>query len=155
MKYLLYSFFCIFVFNYSYAQSNISQTQTVDINSIISFTNANYDFGKIPFGKPAQYDLEMKNISKDSIRITNVQVGCGCTTPKWSAGPYAPGESFKVNIGFNGYTRGAFTKLVTLYFATKNTNNLLKQIVFRGETFDQTTSAPTSNQPLQNLQQAQ
>src|SRR5438045_1010964 len=76
-----------------------NQTQTttpLDISKVIEFKELDHDFGKIPYGKPAEFDLEMKNISNDSVKIENVQVGCGCTTPKWSPGPYAPGETFKV-----------------------------------------------------------
>ena len=73
----------------------------------------------------------MKNISSDSVKIQNVQVSCGCTTPKWQAGPYAAGENFKVTLGFNGYTEGHFEKSVTIFFE----NGLSKQIKFHGETF--------------------
>src|ERR671939_246698 len=84
------------------------QQQQNDITKVVEFKELDHDFGKIPYGKPAEFELEMKNISSDSLKIENVQVGCGCTTPKWSAGPYAPGETFKVGIGFNGATDGEF-----------------------------------------------
>src|SRR3954462_10980436 len=92
------------------------QQQQNDITKVVEFKELDHDFGKIPFGKPAEFQLEMKNIYKDSVKIENVQVGCGCTTPKWSAGPYAPGEPFKVGIGFNGATDGEFHKVVTIFF---------------------------------------
>ncbi len=55
-----------------------------DVSKVIEIKDLDHDFGKIPFGKPAEYELILKNISKDSVKIENVQVGCGCTTPKWS-----------------------------------------------------------------------
>ena len=57
--------------------------ETKDITKVLEFTNADYDFGKIPFGKAVEYDVLIKNISNDSVWIDNVQVGCGCTTPKY------------------------------------------------------------------------
>ena len=91
------------------------QQQQNDITKVVEFKELDHDFGKIPFGKPAEFELEVKNISKDSVKIENVQVGCGCTTPKWSSGPYAPGETFKIGIGFNGATDGEFHKVVTVF----------------------------------------
>ena len=86
-----------------------------DISKILKFSEVDHDFGKIPFGKPAEFDIVMTNISTDSVTLENVQASCGCTTPKWQAGPYAPGESFKITIGFNGGTEGDFAKTVTVY----------------------------------------
>src|SRR5690242_17618547 len=97
---LLVSAFCVaLVLNaqtQTPAQSQTQSTDQKDITKVVEFKELDHDFGKIPYGKPAEFELEMKNISSDSVKIENVQVGCGCTTPKWSAGPYAPGETFKV-----------------------------------------------------------
>ena len=60
---------------------------TADISKVIQFKELDHDFGKIPYGKPAEYNLDMKNISSDSVTIEDVKVGCGCTTPKWQPGP--------------------------------------------------------------------
>lgn len=86
-----------------------------DISKIVKFSEVDHDFGKIPYGKPAEFDIVITNISSDSVTLENVQAGCGCTTPKWQAGPFAPGETFKITVGFNGYTEGDFAKTVTVY----------------------------------------
>ena len=62
------------------------QAPVKDVAKTLDFKNAEYDFGKIPFGKQAEYDLTIKNISNDSVTLERVQVGCGCTTPKYDAG---------------------------------------------------------------------
>lgn len=115
-----------------------------DINKSLTFKNDNYSFGKIPQGKPVEFDLEVKNISKDSVKIENVQVSCGCTTPKWQAGPYAPGESFKITLGFNAAALGQFGKTVTVYFS----GGLSKQVTFNGETFAAPENAAPKNDGL-------
>jgi hypothetical protein len=118
-----------------------------DISKYIDFKETDHDFGKIPYGKPVEFEVEMKNISKDSIKITNVQVGCGCTTPKWQPGPYAAGETFKITLGFNGYTEGHFEKYVTIFFE----NGLSKQIKFHGETFKTPDNPAPANGAVQKL----
>ena len=131
------------------AQTPVAQQQQQqnDITKIVEFKELDHDFGKIPFGKPAEFELEMKNLSKDSVKIENVQVGCGCTTPKWSPGPYAPGETFKVGIGFNGATDGEFHKVVTLFF-----NGGLSQVIkFHGQTFKTPDNAAPGNATIEKM----
>jgi hypothetical protein len=128
-------------------QSTDQSQPAKDITKVVEFKELDHDFGKIPFGKPAAFDLEMKNVSSDSVKIENVQVGCGCTTPKWSAGPYAPGETFKVGIGFNGATDGEFHKVVTIFF-----NGGLQQVIkFHGQTFKTPDNAAPANSSIEKL----
>ncbi len=110
------------------------------IEKVLTFQHADYDMGKIPYGKPVEYDVTITNISQDSVKIENVQAGCGCTTPKWKAGPYAPGETFKITVGLNGYPEGHFSKNVTMYFS----GGLTKFLTFHGETFKPAATTPTT-----------
>jgi len=127
-------------------------TEVKDISKNLQFTNAEYDFGKIPFGKPAEYQLEIKNIGKDTATLDRVQVGCGCTTPKYEAGKkFAPGESVKVTLGFNGSTDGAFTKFVTVFF----NDGMSKQVTFKGETYKTPDSAAPANAGVQKMKAGQ
>jgi hypothetical protein len=109
-----------------------AQAQETDIDKLIEFKNDNYNFGKIEYNKAVSFEVQLKNIGKDSVKIERVQVGCGCTTPKYEVGPYAPGQTFKVELGFNGATKGVFEKNATIYFS----NGLTKLIRFFGETFE-------------------
>jgi hypothetical protein len=112
------------------------------IEEVLWFKNADYDFGRIAFGKPVEYKLEMKNISKDSIEIQNVRVTCGCTTPKWQAGKkYGPGENFSVILGFNAGVKGPFSKGVTLFFSY----GLFKMVTFKGETYEPSADSTGQN----------
>lgn len=128
--------------------SGSETTQTPqDITKVLQFNELDHDFGKIPYGKPVEYNVMIKNISNDSVKIANVQVGCGCTTPKWEAGPYAPGETFKVTLGFNGYTEGDFHKFVTIFFD----GGLSQQVKFHGQTYKTPDSAAPANGAVQKL----
>lgn len=120
----------------------------VDINKVFEFTNDNYDFGKIVGGKPVEYVVTIKNISKEEATLTNVQVTCGCTTPKYEANKkFAPGESIQVTLGFNGGSPGQaspFTKTVNI---TLN-GNLIKSVTFKGETYVAPAEPAPSNPSL-------
>ena len=129
------------------AQTADPQQQPNDITKVVEFKELDHDFGKIPFGKPAEFQLEMKNISNDTVRIENVQVGCGCTTPKWQPGPYAAGESFKIGIGFNGNTDGAFQKVVTIFFS----NGVSQVIHFHGQTYKTPDNAAPGNAAIEKI----
>ena len=118
-----------------------------DVAKVIQFKETDHDFGKIPYGKPAEFSLEMKNISPDSVTIEDVKVGCGCTTPKWQAGPYAAGQDFNITIGFNGYTEGQFNKVVTVYFK----GGLSQLIKFHGETYKAPDNAAPGNDAVNTL----
>ncbi len=121
---------------------------TKDINKTLEFTNAEYDFGKIPFGKPTEYVVKVKNISSDSVTLENVQAGCGCTTPKYEKGKrIAPKETITVTLGFNGGTNGAFTKFVTFFFS----GGMSKQVSFKGETFKPAEEPAPANDATQKV----
>lgn len=123
------------------------QQEVKDISKTLSFKNDNYDFGKIPQGKPVEFDLEVKNISGEEVKVENVQVSCGCTTPKWQAGPYKSGETFKIGLGFNAAAAGAFTKTVTVYFS----GGLTKVVTFKGEVFTAPQDAAPKNEGVGKL----
>ncbi len=130
------------------ASTTATPSQTIEISKVLDIKDSNHDFGKIPYGKPAEYDVLIKNISNDSIKIENVKVGCGCTTPKYEVGRnYGPGETFKVTLGFNGYTEGAFTKSAEIFFS----NGLTKQVTFSGTGYKVPDQAAPANGAVQKM----
>ena len=110
---------------------SFSQAQQTDITKVLKFTNDTYDFGKIPTGKPAEYEIAITNISSESVSIDNVQVGCHCTKPKYNQGEkILPGETVKITLGFDAGVIGAFTRAATIFF---NNGALSKSVTFKGE----------------------
>ncbi|WP_018612112.1 DUF1573 domain-containing protein [Segetibacter koreensis] len=138
----------------SVATTTAANTPTVakaDVSKVLEFKEDNHDFGKIPYGKPVEFDVLIKNVSKDSVKIENVKVGCGCTTPKYEQGKaYAPGEDFKVTLGFSGYADGPFEKYVDIFF----NNGLSKQIKFHGTGYKVPETPAPSNSAVQKLKTA-
>lgn len=125
-----------------------------DVNKMFEFTNGAFDFGKIPAGKAAKYDLFIKNISNDKAELTLVQPGCGCTTPEYEQKKmFAPGETVKITLGYNGGAPGngaPFSKSVTV---TLN-GSLTKMVTFKGETFAVPTESAPANEALNKLKPA-
>ncbi len=120
----------------------------VDISKVLDFKEEDHDFGKIPYGKPVEFDVMIKNISQEPVKIENVKVGCGCTTPKYEQGKsYSPGEDFKVTLGFTGYADGPFEKHVDISF----NNGLTKHIKFHGTGYKVPETPAPSNGAIEKL----
>ncbi len=112
----------------TFAQTTTTPSQ--DINQLVSITNTDYNMGKIRSGAPLEYNVVVTNISKDTISIKTVKVGCGCTTPKYKAGQLIqPGETATITLGFNGSAVGPFFKFADIFFG----NGLSKQLKFSGD----------------------
>lgn len=100
------------------------------VEDLLKFKNDQYDFGKISFGQPATYTIEINNISKDTLTLIHVRPGCGCTTPNFKANQkMAPGQNAQVQITFNGSAMGVFSRYTDIEFS----NGLIKQTKFTGE----------------------
>ncbi len=74
----------------AHAQTHYNATATTqpaaqDVAKVLQISDADHDMGKIPYGKPIEYEVSVKNISSDSVKLQNVQAGCGCTTPGMEA----------------------------------------------------------------------
>ena len=135
-KILLTLLVSVFVIN-SYAQTNTTPP-VKDIDKILLMTNADYDMGKIASGKPLEYNVTIKNISKDTIVLQEVKAGCGCTTPKYRANEtLLPGKSTFITLGFNGGASGEFSKFADIYFS----GGLTRQLKFHGFAFTDSTAA--------------
>ena len=127
----------------------------VDANKLFEFKNDAFDFGKIPAGKPAKYDLFIKNISKETAELTLVQPGCGCTTPEYEAKKkFAPGETVKVTLGFNGGAPGSGTPFSKSVTVTLN-SNVTKVVTFKGETYAVPTESAPANGAIDKLKPAE
>jgi hypothetical protein len=75
----------------------------------------------------------IRNTGNEPLIITNVQVTCGCTTPKgWARDPIGPGQSGELTIAFN--TAGKFgkqNKVVTIVSNAINSEG--RQVSFSAE----------------------
>ena len=116
---------------------------------VLTLKEAEFDFGKIPQGKPVTHVFEVVNKNgKDSLKISNVQASCGCTTPQWDVNKVqAPGESTKITVGYNAAAEGQFAKTITVsYNGTQS-----KQITIKGEVWKTPLTSAPENKELSGL----
>src|SRR5690349_2890181 len=87
-----------------------------------------YDFGKIPQGKPVYYNFVIVNNGLEPLKLDNVQASCGCTTPEWSKDPIPAGATNQIKVGYNAAAEGYFEKFITITY----NGSLSKQIKIKG-----------------------
>lgn len=74
--------------------------------AVISWEEQSHDFGDIYQGDKVEHTFTFKNTGNEPLIITNVQVSCGCTTPKgWPRDPIPPGQSGEITVSFNSAGR--------------------------------------------------
>ncbi len=83
---------------------------------VISWEKKTHDFGNIFQGDKVEHTFHFTNVGNEPLIITNVQVSCGCTTPKgWPRDPIPPGGSGELTVSFNSAGKmGMQNKPVTL-----------------------------------------
>jgi len=82
----------------------------------ITWEDTAYDFGEIVAGDKVEHTFKFSNKGTEPLVITNVQVTCGCTTPKgWPRDPIAPGKKAELVVQFNSAGKiGRQNKVVTV-----------------------------------------
>jgi hypothetical protein len=128
--------------------------QTASINTtakagdILDLTETEYNFGKIPQGKPVTHLFNVTDNGTDSLKISNVQASCGCTTPQWDRDKViAPGGTTIITVGYNAASEGVFSKTITITYNGDKT----KLITIKGEVWKTPSSSAPENKGLDNL----
>ena len=122
-----------------YAVENTEPSATAD-NLVLRETE--FNFGKIPQGKPVTHIFEFTNTGTTPLALENVQASCGCTTPVWSRDTVDAGNSSQIKVGYNAANEGPFNKTITVYW----NGGQSKQITIKGEVWKTpVTSAPLNN----------
>jgi len=175
MKYI-FTFLCGLAFTFAtsaqtnVAKSKISKTQTISNPSTttqiqvvpvveaskpaaesISLKETEFDFGKIPQGKPVTHIFEFKNIGTVPFSLDNVQASCGCTTPEWKKDTIPPGATSKITVGYNAQNEGPFTKPVTITY----NGNQTRQIIIKGEVWKTPVISAPENSAVNSLKNEQ
>ena len=83
---------------------------------VITWEKSVFDFGDVVQGDKVEHTFKFKNTGNEPLIITNVQVTCGCTTPKgWARDPIAAGQSGEITVAFNSLGKfGKQNKVVTV-----------------------------------------
>src|SRR5215213_419347 len=108
-KFILFTFSLIAFFAVK-AQTETSPTEVLAIKEV------EFDFGKIPQGKPVYHLFEIVNKSDKPLKLDNVAASCGCTTPEWSREEIAAGATSIIKVGYNAAAEGHFEKPITITY---------------------------------------
>jgi hypothetical protein len=124
-----------------------SEKPVLTETEVIALKEKEYNFGKIPQGKPVTHVFEFKNTGNTPLKLDNVQASCGCTTPEWSKDEVAPGSSSKITVGYNAANDGEFEKTITLTYNGGQT----QQIIIKGEVWKTPVASAPENSALNSL----
>ncbi|MCB9245070.1 MAG: DUF1573 domain-containing protein [Flavobacteriales bacterium] len=121
------------------------EKKTISLNQAdgakIQFEKTQHDFGTIKEGTQATVSFMFTNTGSTPLVLNSVQASCGCTTPKWTKEPIAPGATGEVTAIYNSKGRpGNFTKTITV---KHNGEGAVEYLTIRGFV-DKAETPPTS-----------
>src|SRR5690606_27582326 len=131
--------FLMFLLIAAFSQGAIAQDNAAaqKNGAVITWEKQSHDFGDIYVGDKVEHTFTFKNTGNEHLFITNVQVSCGCTTPKgWPRDTIPSGQTGEISISFNSTGRvGKQYKPVTLM--TNAVNREGNQISFTTNVLDE------------------
>jgi Protein of unknown function (DUF1573) len=81
-----------------------TETEVPNPNApVMSFAQADHDFGDIKPGSVVKHTFEFTNTGKTPLLIENATASCGCTTPNWTKEPIAPGAKGTIDVQFDSH----------------------------------------------------
>ena len=128
---------------------SISLVKAQNVTEVIELKETEYDFGKIPQGKPVYHFFELVNKTATPLKLDNVVASCGCTTPEWNREAIAGGAADKIKIGYNAAAEGYFEKLITITY----NGNQTKQIKIKGTVWKAPVGSAPANSSVNFLKQ--
>ncbi|NOY95018.1 MAG: DUF1573 domain-containing protein [Chlorobi bacterium] len=114
---------------FAIALTVIAATITVNAQDMakITFEKTSHDFGTFKEDAgPQTTEFVFKNEGNSPLVLNNVRASCGCTTPKWTREPVAPGEKGVITVSYNPRNRpGSFNKTITVQSNASNSTVVL------------------------------
>lgn len=84
-------------------------------STTIKFNELQYDFGDVKQGKNVSHSFVFQNTGNQPLIIKSAKGSCGCTVPKYSKKPIAPGQWSEVLVKFKSANKdGEQIKTVTI-----------------------------------------
>jgi len=94
----------------------------------IVFEEMSHDFGSFKEADGAQTTtFKFTNEGNQPLILNSVRASCGCTTPKWTREPVAPGSTGEIQVSYNPKNRpGSFNKTVTVQSNAESPTTVLR-----------------------------
>lgn len=83
--------------------------------AVATFDVNEYDYGIIPYNKPAEADIRITNTGNKPLIINDVYTSCGCTVAEWDSSSIKPGESSIIKVVYDAKMMGHFFKEISVY----------------------------------------
>lgn len=118
----------------------------------ITFEEETHNFGELIQGGDASTVFKFTNTGTEDLVISGARGSCGCTVPKWSTEPVAPGEEGEIAVRYDSNRIGPISKSVTIN--SNATNSAVKTIYIKGNISPKPAEpsylAPTNGTPANN-----
>jgi hypothetical protein len=137
----------LYVLSFVVIASVNAQTESSAPVDVLLVKQTEFDFGKIPQGKPVYTTFEIVNQGSTPLKLDNVSASCGCTTPEWSRDEIAPGATAVIKVGYNAAAEGAFEKPITITYNGSQT----KVLKIKGQVWKAPAGAAPSNSSVSFL----
>ncbi|HZF66011.1 MAG TPA: DUF1573 domain-containing protein [Chitinophagaceae bacterium] len=137
----------LYVLSFVAIASVNAQTESSAPVDVLLVKQTEFDFGKIPQGKPVYTTFEIVNQGSTPLKLDNVSASCGCTTPEWSRDEIAPGATAVIKVGYNAAAEGAFEKPITITYNGSQT----KVLKIKGQVWKAPAGAAPSNSSVSFL----
>ena len=96
-------------------EENIDSVAEDSGRPVLSFDKVEHDFGTITEGENVGTIFRFTNSGDGALIIGSATTSCGCTVPKFSNKPVAPGESGTLEVVFDSSHReGKQTKTISV-----------------------------------------
>lgn len=96
----------------------------------ITFDNKVINYGKVDKGTNGTRVFKFKNEGSEPLVLNSVRASCGCTTPKWTREPIAPGGEGEIQVKYDTNRMGNFHKTVTVQ---SNATNQTVVLTIKGQ----------------------
>jgi hypothetical protein len=106
----------VLVLNLVFISSFAQTSNAKETGPQITWEKSTHDFGDMTQGDKVEQVFTFTNTGNEPLIITNVEVTCGCTTPKgWPRDPVQPGAKGELLVSFNSQGKmGRQNKVVTV-----------------------------------------
>lgn len=107
----------------------------------IVFEQTTINYGTIEHGANGTRVFKFTNEGKEPLILNSVRPSCGCTTPKWSRDPIAPGETGEIVVRYDTKRQGSFHKTITV---KSNAGNHTIVLTIKGKVLPKAKPAQTT-----------
>lgn len=123
-------FLTLFVALFGFAAQAQEVQETPAEGAKITFDNKVINYGKVEKGANGTRVFKFKNEGTEPLVLNSVRASCGCTTPKWTREPIAPGAEGEIQVKYDTNRMGNFHKTVTVQ---SNATNQTVVLTIKGQ----------------------